>query len=143
MPVRQALCFLLVLWSGAAQAVDWYTVTGDKANADVDTTQIDATTIDRRVGVLGLRFRVTLAKARTLPGGEVYQSYVSHIAVDCPTGAIFHEDQTRYEEALWTGKSRFEKFVQPKPMAFALLVPDPRPKILAAACESRPSSRRN
>lgn len=132
----------LLVASGPAVAVDWYTVTGDKSNPEIDTTQIDASTLDRRGNALGLRFRVTLAKARKGAGGDTFQSYLSHIAVECATGAIFHEDQQRFQEPLWAGTSTFERFPQPKPMAFVGLVPDPRPLILDIACGKKSDSRR-
>lgn len=147
MPFRvRAWSFLtassLLLASGPATAVDWFTVTGDKSNPEVDTTQIDASTLNRRGGALGLRFRVTLAKARKGAGGDTYQSYLSHIAVECASGAIFHEDQQRFQEPLWAGPSTFERFPQPKPMAFVGLAPDPRSIILDMACGKKGDWRR-
>lgn len=132
----------LLLASGPARAVEWYTVTGDKSDMSVDTTQIDTTTVDRRSEALGLRFRVTLAKARKGGRGDTYQSYLSHIAVECGSGAIFHEDQRRFQEPLWTGASTFERFPQTRPMAFVGLAPDPRPLILDIACGKKGVARR-
>lgn len=138
------LAVALLLAAGPSQAVEWYTVTGDKANAEIDTTQIDTSTLDRRNDLLGLRFRVTLAKLRK-PGnggtGGTYQSYLSHIAVECGSGSIFHEDQRRFQEPMWSGPSTFERFQQPRPMAFGGLSPDPRPLILDMACGKKAVSR--
>jgi len=131
----------LLLACVPATAVEWFTVTGDKSKPEVDTTQIDASTIDRRNNALGLRFRVTLAQARKGARGDTYQSYLSHIAVECASGAIFHEDQRRFLEPLWTGASTFERFPQARPMAFVGLLPDPRPLILDIACGKKNAAR--
>jgi hypothetical protein len=120
-----------------AHAVEWFTVIGDKNDPNVDTAQLDITTIARRGANLMLRFRVNLAQPRRMTHGEVYQSYISHITVECPTQSVFHEDQVRYRDPFWDGPTQEEKFVQPKPMAFGGLVPDPKVRILAAACESK------
>ncbi len=102
----------------------------------MDTTQLDITTYKRRApGSTVLRFRVNLAVARRMSERETYQSYVSHIVVDCPTASIYHEEQVRYREPLWQGTSTAESFAQPRPMAFGGLGGDPRGKILAMVCQ--------
>ena len=128
---------LLAAPLGAA-AVEWYTVTGDKNDPSVDTTQLDVSTYKRRgAGSTVLRFRVNLASARVTPDRETYQSYVSNIVVDCASGAIFHEHQLRYRDPLWEGPTREETFGQPKPMAFGGLSGDPRGRILKLLCHAR------
>ncbi len=123
-----ALCLL----SAHAQAADWFTLTGDLADTQVDTAQLDMSS----VGQTTLRFRVSLARPRTLEG-EVYQSYVSNITVDCASGSVFHDEQQRFADALWRHELRVEVFTGPKPMAFLGLLPDPRPRLLVAACRAR------
>ncbi|QHJ00998.1 hypothetical protein GT347_25205 [Xylophilus rhododendri] len=132
------LAFLLLFGScGLAQAVEWFTLIGDKNDPAVDTAQLDSSTLVRKGDRLMLRFRVNLAQARKLDGGEVYQSYVSHITVDCASQSVFHDSQERFPEPFWQGESRTETFVQPKPMAFGGLSPDPKRRILNAACGPR------
>lgn len=129
--------FALCLLGSNAWAVEWFTVIGSKNDPQVDTAQLDVSTIARRGAATVLRFRVNLAQARKLPSGETYQSYVSLISVNCSSMAVFHEEQTRYPQAYWGGNASHEKFVQPKPMAFGGLAPDPKPRILNAACRSQ------
>lgn len=137
------MCFRLpiviasLLLCGGAHAVEWFTLIGDKSDPAVDTAQLDISTVVRKNANLMLRFRVNLAMPRKIGATEVYQSYVSHITVECPTQSVFHEDQVRYRDPLWQGPTHSEQFIQPKPMAFGGLYPDPKPKILAAACQSR------
>jgi len=131
-PLLLAVC----LFSANARAVEWFTVIGVKNDPNVDTAQLDVSTINRRGASTVLRFRVNLAEARKLPSGEVYQSYVSLISIDCTSMSVFHEEQTRFHESYWGGGATQEKFVQPKPMAFGGLAPDPKPRILNAACRS-------
>ncbi|WPB54965.1 surface-adhesin E family protein [Xylophilus sp. GOD-11R] len=137
MPVRLPILVASLLLCGSAQAVEWFTVIGDKNDPAVDTAQLDISTVARKNNNLMLRFRVNLAMPRKLGGTEVYQSYVSHITIECATKSVFHEDQIRFRDALWQGPTHSEQFIQPKPMAFGGLYPDPKPKILAAACQSR------
>lgn len=131
-------CLLAICLFGTnAWAVEWFTVIGTRNDPGVDTAQIDVSTIARRGAATVLRFRVNLAEARKLSSGESYQSYVSLISVDCASMSVFHEEQTRFSEAYWGGSTTREKFVQPKPMAFGGLAPDPKPRILNAACRSQ------
>jgi len=132
----------MLLAAGQARAVEWLTITGNKNDPGVDTTQLDISTYQRRaVGATQLRFRVNLAQPRKLgAGNEVYQSYVSHIVVDCATASVFHEDQLRFRDPLWEGPTTAERFTQPKPMAFGGLSDDPRGKILKMVCQARPGS---
>ncbi|MCZ2496608.1 hypothetical protein GN316_07550 [Xylophilus sp. Kf1] len=118
-------------------AVEWFTVIGIKNDPNVDTAQLDVSTITRRGPATVLRFRVNLAEPRKLPSGETYQSYVSFISIDCNSMSVFHEEQTRYGQPYWAGSTAYEKFAQPKPMAFGGLAPDPKPRILNAACRSQ------
>lgn len=133
----RACVFALCLSGANAWAVEWFTVIGMKNDPNVDTAQLDVSTVTRRGANTVLRFRVNLAEARKLPSGEVYQSYVSLISIDCASMSVFHEEQTRYREAYWGGATAQERFVQPKPMAFGGLDPDPRPRILNAVCRSQ------
>ena len=128
------LVVLLVSFScGAANAVEWLTITGNKNDPGVDTTQLDISTYQRLAAGTVIRFRVNLAEPRNMASGEVYQSYISHIVIECPD-SIRHEDQMRFRDAFWHGPSQFEKFAQPKPMAFGGLQSEPKKKILLMAC---------
>jgi len=120
-----------------AQAVQWFTVTGDRNDSSVDTTELDVSTVQKNASLRTFRFRVSLSKPRQDAAGQTYQSYLSHITVDCNTSSIFHDDQVRYRNSGWTGPEQHETFAQPKPMAFGGLVPDPRQRLLAAACHPR------
>jgi len=138
MPCRSLIVCCALLAAGPAAAVEWLTVTGDKSDPQVDTTQLDVSTYKRRSpGATMLRFRVNLAQPRKMGGNEVYQSYISNIVVDCGSASIFHENQLRYRDPLWEGPSTAETFVQPKPMAFGGLSNGPRDKILKMVCQPR------
>ena len=134
--IRSCLVALCLI-SAKAGAVEWFTVIGVKNDPNVDTAQLDVSTVTRRGSATVLRFRVNLAEARKLPSGELYQSYVSLISIDCASMSVFHEEQTRYRESYWGGSAAHERFVQPKPMAFGGLNPDPKPRILNAVCRSQ------
>lgn len=133
------IVFVLLLagvFCGTANAVEWLTITGDKSDPGVDTTQLDISTYRRLAAGTVIRFRVNLAEPRTLSSGEVYHSYISHIVIECPD-SIRHQDQTRYRDAFWNGPVQSEKFSQPKPMAFGGLQLEPKKKILLMACAQK------
>lgn len=137
--LRKLFVICLLAVAGSAEAVEWYTVTGNKNDPAVDTTQLDISTYKRRApGATVLRFRVNLAMPRKASEKESYQSYVSNIVVDCSSGSIFHENQLRYRDPLWEGPTVAESFTQPRPMAFKGLSDDPRSKILKMLCQARP-----
>jgi len=115
------------------------TITGNKSDGSVDTTQLDVSTYKKRnPESTVLRFKVNLALPRKIGDFEIYQSYVSHIVVNCATVSLFHEDQLRYRDPLWEGPAVAESFPQPKPMAFGGLTKDPRGKILSMVCQRKP-----
>lgn len=129
-----AICFAAF----SAQAVQWFTITGDRENKAVDTAELDVSTVGKKADTRTFRFRVSLARPRQDESGQSYQSYLSHITVDCRTSSIFHDDQVRYRDPGWAGPERHETFAQPKPMAFGGLMPNPRRALLHATCPSVP-----
>jgi hypothetical protein len=130
------IVFVILLagaFCGTANAVEWLTITGDKNDPGVDTTQLDISTYRRFAAGMVIRLRVNLAEARNSSSGEIYHSYISNIVIECPD-SIRHQDQARYRDTFWTGPVQFEKFAQPKPMAFGGLQSEPKKKILLVAC---------
>ena len=135
---KSSICVLAACFLTAAHAQEWFTIIGGLGDTTVDTAQIDAASITSARPRQDLTFRVSLAQLRgegTDP--DAYQSYVSHIAVECATKSVFHTSQVRYRGPQWTGPIQSEVFPQPKPMAFGGLSPELRIRVLSAACPSR------
>ncbi|QHI97222.1 hypothetical protein GT347_04050 [Xylophilus rhododendri] len=124
----------ICLFCSTSRAGNWFAIAGDRGDPHADATELDTASIGRRSDRQRLLFRVTLAKPRQDADGESFQSYLSTVLVECSSGSIFHEEQLRYRDAQWSGPVRREVFPPAKPMAFGGLVPDPRERILAAAC---------
>ena len=122
----------------AAHAQDWFTIVGDLGDPTVDTAQIDAGSITSARPRQDLTFRVSLAHLRgEVTALDAYQSYVSHIAVECATKSVFHTSQVRYRGPQWTGPIQSEVFFQPRPMAFGGFSPELRTRVLSAACSAK------
>lgn len=129
------LTLVLALYASApARAAEWFTVMGDLADAGTDTVQVDLENLPPRGAIRYMDMRVNLAETRTIDSGEKVGSYVSRISIDCDQDAIEHVEQTRFEGNYWRGRSSFQRFSENRPMAFRGLLPNPKARILRAAC---------
>jgi len=134
---RFLLGLCLAVLAPACLAGEWFLLSGDGDGIGpqaADTAELDISTVGRKADTRSFRFRVNLAETRSDEAGHPYRSYLSLITVVCSTRSVFHDEQTRYRDAGWTGPARTEVFPQPRPMAFGGLDPDPRARLLAAAC---------
>lgn len=128
-----ALSLCTVGWAQSRAPDAWFTIMGDLSNPRGDTVEINLHSLHLQ-GVKTMALRVNLAVARTMPNGEVFQSYTSTLAVECDQEAIVHLDQLRFRGPVWSGPSTFQAFPEARPMAFGGLSPSPKPKVLKAAC---------
>ena len=121
----------------AAHAAQWFLISGNPDDPKVDSAELDISTVGKRSDVQSFELRFALASPREDLDGYSYQSYISTITVICSASGIYHDAQTRYASRHWSGDIQKELFVRPKPMAFSGLNPDPRRRLMAAACSPR------
>jgi len=132
---RKSRLFLAVCCiAPACHATQWFLLSGEPGSGTADSAELDVSTIGTRQDSRQLMLRISLAEPRRDEAGRTYRSYVSRITVVCSTSSIVHEAQWRYQDANWSGQMQEETFGLPRPMAFLGLVPNPRERLLAAAC---------
>jgi len=117
----------------ACHAAQWFLLSGEPGSR-VDSAELDMSTVGSRQDSRQMMLRISLAESRQDETGRPHQSYLSRINVVCSTASVLHEVQWRFQDAHWGGRMQQEIFAQPKPMAFLGLVPNPRDRLLAAAC---------
>jgi hypothetical protein len=141
--MRTILAILLTFHLAQASAQDderWFTVLGNLADSETDTVQLNMAKVETRGKNDVMQLRVTLAKQRTMATGERFQSYRSQILIECAKESIVHLNQTRFELGRWGGPSEYQRFNEVRPMAFGGLEPNPKARVLRAACETKPNS---
>lgn len=131
------LVFLGAMWMGPAHAAPlWLTVIGDPTKPAVDTVEVDAGSAvtfgkARLVGI-----RVNRARDRVARDKQMFRSYESMVIIDCNKRTARHSSQTLYSEALWAGTTRSYTYGDNdiRDMAFAGVEPNPKERIIKAAC---------
>jgi hypothetical protein len=131
------LVAMVVLASFAAHAQTWFTVMGNPIDRAVDSVELNLEGVQPRGAVKHMEMRVTLAQVRVLPTGEAVGSYVSIIEIGCTEDSIVHVQQTRFPTRRWDGVPTVERFESERPMAFRGLDPNPKTRILKAACNQQ------
>ena len=132
---------LFLAFTGAAVFAEepvWFTVMGNASDPSVDSVELNVARLPPRGEISTMDLRVTLAVQRTMPDGEKYTSYHSQIAIDCDQEAVVHVEQVRYEGPQWTGAPTAQHFHEMRPMAFGGLAPNPKDRVLKAACRHTP-----
>ncbi len=132
--MRRLTLILALFSAGPSRAAEWFTVMGNLADAATDTVQVDLENLRPRGEIRFMDMRVNLAETRKSANGETIGSYVSKIAIDCDRDAIVHVEQTRFDGSYWRGTPSFQRFLENRPMAFGGLLPNPKARILRAAC---------
>ena len=110
---------------------------GSLGDNTADTVQINMAKMEARGNDDVMQLRVNLAQQRTMDGGEKYQSYQSKILIECSADSVVHLEQLRFELPRWEGHSTFQRFPEVRPMAFGGLEPNPKARVLRAACGAK------
>jgi hypothetical protein len=133
--------FLVVIaigLSSAAFAKDpaWLTIMGDARDAAADTLEVDATSAMAFESMRLVKMRVNRASPRVGYDGQAYRSYYSTAVVDCAGMKAWHRSLALFNEPLWSGQIRLREYTQAdnRPVAFADMTPNPRERLLKAAC---------
>ncbi|MBV7428273.1 hypothetical protein KW843_16075 [Acidovorax sp. sif1233] len=122
--------------AAAAEAPSWLTVVGDPANAFVDTLEVDATSAIAFESMRLVKLRVNRARPRTGFDDQPYHSYYSTAVVDCTGLKAWHRSIALFSKPLWHGKMRLVEYAESdgRNLAFAEMEPNPRDRLIKAAC---------
>jgi hypothetical protein len=135
--------FAIVLLSLHATAghVLWFTVVGDPSNPDADTIQIDPVARSS-AGLRVMEIRTSRSNVRTSQEGVAFRSYEALVEFDCDKATARFLQSQFFDEPLWQRPSRLVQFRadQTRPMDFKLLEPNPRDRVIRAACVSHARS---
>jgi len=114
----------------------WFTVLGDPSDPSVTTIEIDP----RPVAVKGesrtMLIRLNRSRDRVSTDGVRFRSYVSEVEFDC-AGKIARFTSTQfYEKPLWTAPGQKQEYASTRvrPMEFRDIEPNPRDRVVRAAC---------
>ena len=127
----------LVVTGGHAQGA-WFTVSGDPANATVDTVQVDPVPIGTTGDARTMHVRVSRSMERRNWDGDAYRSYESRVVFDCRGRRAEYVQASFYSEPLWRGVPFVHRdySADPKPMLFRDAQPNPTARIIRAACRT-------
>jgi len=127
----------LIAFHAEAQT-PWFTVTGNRADASVDTVEVDpvATRSDGELRTMNVR--VSRSTQRRNWDGLPYRSYESRVVFDCRARKASYIEATFYAEPLWRGKAgpTIDYGSNPRPMLFRDVEPNPTQRLIRAACRA-------
>ncbi|SCK06565.1 hypothetical protein VAR608DRAFT_0070 [Variovorax sp. HW608] len=116
----------------------WFTVTGNPADASVDTVQVDpvATKVEGQFKTMSVR--VSRARQRLNWENVPYRSYESTVVFDCRARKAGYAFATFYPQPLWQGapSKSTDYSDRPQPMLFREIEPNPTQRIIRAACQA-------
>lgn len=133
-----------LLWGHAAWAEgDWFTITGDAKQADLDTVQVDPETVARDGDVRTVDVRVNRAKERISWDGMSYRSYSAKARIVCKDRRGEYTRIRFHRQPLWQGDAQDVAYAGPRPpMLFRDIDPNPVDRIIRAACVVPPEGSR-
>lgn len=139
--MRKWLVFLGIVGcchAHAQTAPRWFTVTGNPADAMVDTVQVDpvATRVEGHLKTMSVR--VSRAQQRLNWEKLPYRSYESTVVFNCRARKADYVLATFYAQALWQGPPTIstDYTKSPQPMLFRDVEPNPTQRIIRAACQA-------
>jgi len=126
------------LGTARTDEVSWLTVIGNAADPDVDTIQIDPTPLDAKGQFRWMTLRLNRARPRTSTDGIVFRSFTSVIEFDCGKRTARFTKTQFYNGPLWTSPGRTMDYPASmvRPMVFREIEPNPRERVIKAACTS-------
>lgn len=116
----------------------WLTVIGSADDPDVNTIQIDPTPLDVQGHLRWMTLRLNRPKQRTSTDGIVFRSFVSVIEFDCDKRTARFTKTQFYNGPLWTSPGRTMNYPASmvRPVVFREIEPNPRERVIKAACTS-------
>lgn len=137
--MRRWFVLLWLLGSIACRAgaqTNWFTVTGNPADAGVDTVEVDPVAIRSERELKTMNMRVSRSAERRNWDGLPYRSYESRVVFDCRARKASYVEATFFAMPLWRGtpKPTIDYSANPRPMLFRDIEPNPTQRLIRAAC---------
>ena len=137
--MRQWFVLLGLIAACQAEAqTRWFTVTGNRADAGVDTVEVDPVAVRSDGERKTMNVRVSRATERRNWEGMPYRSYESRVVFDCRARKASYVEATFYPAPLWRGTPRpaVDYSANPQPMLFRDVEPNPTQRLIRAACRA-------
>ena len=136
----KSLVLSLGLLCSQLHAAPWFTVAGDSRNPAVDTVDVDPVVVSATGEYKTMNVRVSRAGQRINWDGVPYRSYESQVVFDCRAHIGEYIVVTYYMEPLWRGAPHrtIDYVLNPRPMLFKDMEPNPTERIIRAACGTKP-----
>ena len=134
----------VVLTVGSAHAgYEWLTMSGDGERpykTAQDLIQVSPETIQGTAEIRTMQIRVNRSAQRNNWDGLPYRSYVGTVEFDCAKKTARYVVMNYYMTPIWEGpvyQTVTYPVSQPRLMAFRDVVPNPKDRIVKAACTSQ------
>ena len=139
--MRRWLFLVAVAGCHAHAQTNWFTVTGNPGDANVDTVQVDPVVLATEGKLKTMNVRVSRATQRRNWEAVPYRSYESQVVFDCRARKASYRVATFYLSPLWQGvpHQTTDYAGNPRPMLFLDVEPNPTQRIIRAACRISPA----
>ena len=135
-------CLILAcaLAAGAATAqVPWFTVVGNPEDPNVDTIQINPIAVSERDATRIMELRVSRSHERSSQDRVRFRSFRGLVEFNCDAMTARFVRSQFYHSPLWTDPGPELRYPADtvRRMDFRLFEPNPRDRVIRAACHSR------
>ncbi|KQP20040.1 hypothetical protein ASF43_28165 [Pseudorhodoferax sp. Leaf267] len=122
-------------WSGSGL---WFTITGDPDREEVNTIQIDPAPLSVEGPVRTMAIRVSRNIERVSGDGIRFRSFSGTVEFRCDVLQARFVTSQFYDQPLWRSPGRLVQYppTDVRPMAFREFEPNPRDRVMRAACGS-------
>jgi hypothetical protein len=125
-------CLAIPCWAD----VPWFTIVGDRNDPNADTIEMNPVAVARQGQSVVMEIRVSRSIARTSGDGVQFRSFRGEVGFDCAQLTARFLRSQFYAEPLWRVPVQELRYPpdRVRPMEFRLFEPNPRDKVIKAAC---------
>ncbi|GHC92309.1 hypothetical protein GCM10007320_42270 [Pseudorhodoferax aquiterrae] len=134
--MRRLLLALACVAAAAWADVPWFTIVGDRNDPNADTIEMNPIALARQGAYVVMEIRVSRSTVRTSSDGVQFRSFRGEVGFDCAQGTARFLRSQFYAEPLWRAPVQELRYPSDRvrPMEFRLFEPNPRDKVVKAAC---------
>jgi hypothetical protein len=124
--------------AGHAKAdIPWFTIIGDRNDPNADTIEMNPVAVSRDGPVRVMEIRVSRSAERTSGDGVKFRSFRGEVEFDCSRPSARFVRSKFFAEPLWESPTVQLSYPPSKlrPMEFRLFDPNPKDKVIRAACQ--------
>lgn len=120
---------------------NWLTIMGDPQDASSVSIQIDPRPVSVVRNTRLMNIRLNRKTSRTSTDGVTFRSYFSEVEFDCARQTARFTRTHFFAGPLWTDFTRTLEFSRstPRPMEFREIKPNPKMRVIRAACAKAPA----